>query len=150
MKETFKYLSGFVMVDDLFLAGADTSSATLEWAMTELVRNRQVVQKAQAEVRKALKGKTKVEEKDINKLSYLNNVIKETLRVHPAVPLLVPKHCRETVEIGRYTVQVGSRVVVNAWSIMRDTRWWEHPKSFMPERFEKLEALDSGGAAAFE
>ncbi|KAG0476736.1 hypothetical protein HPP92_013577 [Vanilla planifolia] len=135
---------------DIFLAGTDTSSATLEWAMTELVRNPNVMQKAQAEVRKALKGKTKVEEKDINKLTYLNNVLKETLRLHPTGPLLVPRLCRETVELGGYTVPAGSRVVVNAWAIMRDARWWEDPERFMPERYEKLEALDSGGAAAFE
>ncbi|KAG0476740.1 hypothetical protein HPP92_013581 [Vanilla planifolia] len=118
--------------------------------MTELVRNPNVMQKAQAEVRKALKGNRKVEEKDINKLTYLNNVLKETLRLHPTCPLLVPRLCREPVELRGYTVPAGSRVVVNAWAIMRDARWWEDPEKFMPERFEKQEALDSGGAAAFE
>ncbi|KAG0478393.1 hypothetical protein HPP92_013112 [Vanilla planifolia] len=105
--------------------------------------------KAQAEVRTALKGKTKIKEKDINKLTYLNNVIKQTLRVHPVVSL-VPRLCCETVELGEYTVPAGSRVVVNAWAIMRDARWWEGPERFMPEKFEKLEALDSGGVAAFD
>ncbi|KAG0478440.1 hypothetical protein HPP92_013159 [Vanilla planifolia] len=103
------------------------------------------MQMAQAEVRKALKGKTKIKEKDIIKLPYLNNVIKETLRVHPVVSL-VHRVFYETVEIGGYTVPAGSRVVVNAWAIMRDARWWEDPERFMPVRFEKLEALDSGGA----
>ncbi|KAG0476742.1 hypothetical protein HPP92_013583 [Vanilla planifolia] len=120
-----------------YLLGTDTSSATLEWATTELVRNTHVMKKAQEKVRKALKGNTNVEEKDINKLSYLNNVIKETMRVHPADPLLVSRLCRQMLEIGGYTAPVGSGVVVNAWPIMRDARWWEDPERFMPRGLKR-------------
>ncbi|KAG0478388.1 hypothetical protein HPP92_013107 [Vanilla planifolia] len=114
--------------------GTDTSSATLEWAMTELVRKPMSCKRLKQRIQQ----------------TYLYDVITETLSVHPAVLLLVPRLCRETVEIGGYTVPVGSRVVVNAWAIMREARWWEHQERFMPESFEKLEALDSGGVATFD
>ncbi|KAH0464003.1 hypothetical protein IEQ34_006789 [Dendrobium chrysotoxum] len=122
---------------DLFLAGSDTTSATIVWAMTELIRHPKVMQKAQLEVRKVLNGKRIVEEGDISKLPYLNKVIKETLRLHPVAPLLVPRLCRETVELAGFTIPVESRVVINAWAMMRDPKYWEDPEIFRPERFEE-------------
>ncbi|XP_020702414.2 premnaspirodiene oxygenase-like [Dendrobium catenatum] len=130
---------------DLFLAGSDPSSTTLVWAMTELIRYPKVMQKAQLEVRKALNGKVRIEEGDIHKLLYINQVIKETLRLHPPTPLLVPRLCCETVELSGYTVPVESRVVINVWAMMRDPNYWEDPEIFQPERFEE-KAIDFGVA----
>ncbi|KAI0516227.1 hypothetical protein KFK09_008899 [Dendrobium nobile] len=130
---------------DIFLAGSDSSSTALVWAMTELIRHPMVMQKAQLEVRKALNGKRTIEEEDISKLPYLNQVIKETLRLHPTGPLLVPRLCRETVELVGYTIPVESRVVINAWAMMRDPKYWEYPEIFRPERFEE-KTLDFGVA----
>ncbi|KAL0908564.1 hypothetical protein M5K25_023066 [Dendrobium thyrsiflorum] len=129
---------------DLFIAGTETSSAAMVWAMTELIRHPKVMQKAQLEVREALNGKRILEEGDINKLPYLKQVIKETLRLHPSSPL-VPRLCRETVELAGYTIPVESRVMINAWAIMRDPKYWEDPEMFRPERFEET-ALDFGVA----
>ncbi|KAH0464651.1 hypothetical protein IEQ34_007437 [Dendrobium chrysotoxum] len=133
---------------DLFLAGSDTSSTTLVWAMTELIRHPKVMQKAQLEVRKSLNGKIRIEEGDIHKLPYLNQVIKETLRLHPPAPLLVPRLCCETVELAGYTIPVESRVVINVWTMMRDPKYWEDPEIFRPERFE--EKAINFGVANFE
>ncbi|KAH0463717.1 hypothetical protein IEQ34_006503 [Dendrobium chrysotoxum] len=92
---------------DLFIGGSNTSSAAIMWAMTELIPHPMVMQKAQLEVRKVLNGMRIFEEGDINKLPYLNQVIKETLRLHPIAPL-VPRLCRETVELAGYTIPVKS------------------------------------------
>ncbi|PKU79001.1 premnaspirodiene oxygenase-like [Dendrobium catenatum] len=126
---------------DLFLAGSDPSSTTLVWAMTELIRHPKVMQKAQLEVRKALNGKIRIEEGDMHKLPYINQVIKETLRLHPPGPLLVPRLCCETIELAGYTIPVESRVVINVWAMMRDPKYWEDPEIFQPERFEE-KAID--------
>ncbi|KAI0516223.1 hypothetical protein KFK09_008895 [Dendrobium nobile] len=128
---------------DLFFAGTETSSTTLVWAMIELIRHPQVMQKAQLEVRKVLNGKIRIEEGDIHKLLYINQVIKETLRLHPPVPLLARRLCCETVELAGYTVPIESRVVINVWAMTRDPNYWEDPEIFQPERFEE-KAIDFG------
>ncbi|PKU78995.1 cytochrome P450 71D8-like [Dendrobium catenatum] len=127
---------------DIFIAGSDTTAAAIVWAMTELIRHPKVMQKAQLEVRKVLNGKRILEEGDINKLPFLNQVIKETLRLHPIAPL-VSRLCRETVELAGYTIPVESRVVINEWAMMRDPKYWEDPEIFRPERFED-KAIDFG------
>ncbi|KAE8670236.1 Geraniol 8-hydroxylase [Hibiscus syriacus] len=75
----------------LFVAGTDTTSSTLEWAMAELFRNPQVLLKAKEELEEIIgKGKP-LEESDINRLPYLQAIVKETFRMHPVVPLLLPR-----------------------------------------------------------
>ncbi|XP_010921587.2 premnaspirodiene oxygenase [Elaeis guineensis] len=120
---------------DMFLGGTDTASTTLEWAMSELARHPEAMQKAQAEVRQALKGKAKIQEEDISELHYMKLVIKETLRLHPPVPLLLPRDCSETCELEGYDIPMGSRVIINVWAIARDARYWGDAESFRPERF---------------
>ncbi|XP_058069013.1 desmethyl-deoxy-podophyllotoxin synthase-like [Magnolia sinica] len=121
---------------DMFGAGTDTSSTAIEWAMSEMMRNPRVMEKAQTEVRQALKGKTKMDDGDTNELHYLKLVIKETLRLHPPAPLLLPRECTETCEIDGYDIPIKARVIINAWAIGRDPQHWEDPESFKPERFD--------------
>ncbi|KAL8225196.1 hypothetical protein R6Q57_017753 [Mikania cordata] len=120
---------------DMFAAGTDTASVTIEWAMFELMLNPRVMHKLQAELRRVLKGKKKVYESDIRELDYMKLVIKETLRLHPPLPLLVPRECREKCEIGGYTIPVNTKLTINYWKIGRDPEYWSNPHSFIPERF---------------
>ncbi|OAY82660.1 Premnaspirodiene oxygenase [Ananas comosus] len=121
---------------DMFAGGTETSSTIIEWAISELIKSPNIMAKAQQEVREAFKKKGKIEEHDIGELSYLQLVIKETLRIHPPVPLLVPRVCQETCTILGYTIPAGTRVVINVWALGRDPKYWEDPEKFMPERFE--------------
>ncbi|XP_068635898.1 cytochrome P450 71A9-like [Aristolochia californica] len=132
------------VIMDMFLAGTDTTFATLIWAMTEFVRNPKVMRKAQDEVRKVTEGKKKVEEDDLHKLDYLKLVLKEVLRLHPPVPLLVPRECTQLCQINGYDIPLKTRVMVNVWSIMRDPNCWDKPEEFIPERFSDA-SLDFRG-----
>ncbi|KAL0916914.1 hypothetical protein M5K25_014467 [Dendrobium thyrsiflorum] len=137
---TMDNIKGVIL--DLILGGTETTAAIMEWAMTELIRHPEIMRKAQEEVRKALNGKRKIEEKDISNLPYLNMIIKETLRARPPGPFLVPRHSLETIKLGGYTVPAGSRVIINAWAIMRDKTCWDDAESFKPERFEGVDMAD--------
>ncbi|XP_047081136.1 desmethyl-deoxy-podophyllotoxin synthase-like [Lolium rigidum] len=121
---------------DLFSAGSETSATTLQWAMSELMRNPNVIRKAQAEIRDKLQGKPKIVEDDLANLKYLRLVIKETMRLHPAAPLILPREAMESCKILGYDIPKGTTVLVNAWAIARDLKHWEDPEEFKPERFE--------------
>nr|CAB3452324.1 unnamed protein product [Digitaria exilis] len=116
--------------------GNETSATVLQWAMSELMRNPRVKEKAQDEVQRVLKGQDRVTEECLSRLHYLHLVIKETLRLHPPVPLLLPRQCRSPCQISGFDIPVGATVFVNAWAIGRDPTRWDAPEEFMPERFE--------------
>ncbi|XP_025883594.1 premnaspirodiene oxygenase-like [Solanum lycopersicum] len=125
------------IIIDLFIAGTETTTTTTIWAMTEMIRNPSVLAKAQTEVREAFKGKEEIFNEDvIEELKYLKQVVKETLRLHPPLPLLIPRECREETNINGYTIPLKTRVVVNVYSMGRDPKYWEDAESFIPERFE--------------
>ncbi|XP_059293738.1 geraniol 8-hydroxylase-like isoform X1 [Lycium ferocissimum] len=120
---------------DLFGAGTDTTTSTLEWAMTEILKQPRIMKKAQAELAEIIgKGKP-IEETDVARLSYLQCIIKETLRMHPPVPLLLPRRVEQDVELCDYIIPKGSQVLVNVWAIGRDSTFWDDPLVFKPERF---------------
>jgi cytochrome P450 len=104
--------------------------------MSELMRYPNVMRKAQAEVRDNLQGKLKITEDDLANLKYLRLVIKETMRLHPAAPLVLPREAMEPCKILGYDIPKGTTVLVNAWAIARDPKHWEDPDEFKPERFE--------------
>ncbi|MED6197456.1 hypothetical protein PIB30_056613 [Stylosanthes scabra] len=124
------------VIGDMFAAGTDTTASTIEWAMSEMITNPRVMAKAQSELRQAFKGKKTIHETDIEELSYLKLVVKETLRLHSPTPLLIPRECTEETNIHGYDIPVKSRVMVNVWAIARDPQYWDDAESFIPERFE--------------
>ncbi|CAL5207892.1 unnamed protein product [Lathyrus oleraceus] len=120
---------------DLFVAGTDTVTSTVEWAMAELLRNPNVMSKAKSELNQLIGKGNLVEESDIAKLPYLQAIVKETFRLHPAVPLLLPRKAEIELEINGYKVPKGAQVLVNVWAIGRDPNLWDNPNEFLPERF---------------
>lgn len=123
------------LILDLFIAGSDTSGSTTEWAMAELLRNPNIMKKARNEVIQLIPKSNQVKESDIPSLPYIQAIVKETLRLHPPVPLLLPYIAANNVEINGYTIHKGNQVLINAWSIGRNPEFWEDPLLFQPERF---------------
>uniref|UniRef100_A0ACD6ACV3 Uncharacterized protein n=1 Tax=Avena sativa TaxID=4498 RepID=A0ACD6ACV3_AVESA len=121
---------------DMLTGGTETTSSAAEWIMSELMRNPEVMAKAQTEVRQALDGKSPQDhEGHMDKLCYTRMVIKEGLRLNPVLPLLLPRLCQETCEIGGFEVTKGTKVIVNAWAIARSPEHWHDAEEFRPERF---------------
>ncbi|XP_076931534.1 cytochrome P450 CYP82D47-like [Bidens hawaiensis] len=119
----------------IFAGATDTTTATLTWALSLLVDNPLVLKKAQQELEKHVGRERKVEESDMHNLVYLQAIIKETMRLYPVVPLLVPHESIEDCIVGGYTVPKGTRLLLNAWKIHHDPQIWTNPFEFRPERF---------------
>ncbi|CAI0429028.1 unnamed protein product [Linum tenue] len=127
-------IKGLVMV--MLLAGTDTLSVTLEWALANLLNHPNILLKAREEIDKQIGQERLIDEPDISNLTYLQNIIVETLRLYPAGPLLVPHASSEDCVVGGYHVPRDTILLVNAWAIHRDPNLWDDPTSFIPERYE--------------
>ncbi|CDP12692.1 unnamed protein product [Coffea canephora] len=123
------------LILDMFAAGTDTNFITLDWTMTELIMNPQVLRKAQAEVRSIVGERRSVSETDLSHLHYTRAVVKETFRLHPPAPVLLPRESMEEVTIDGYPIPAKTRFFINAWAMGRDPETWENPDIFEPERF---------------
>ncbi|KAJ4783820.1 Cytochrome P450 71A1 [Rhynchospora pubera] len=123
------------IVRDITATATDTTFNTLEWIMSELMKNPNVMAKAQTEIRQIAGKKTMVTEDDLNQIEYIRAVIKEAMRLHPPAPVLVPHESTTTVIIHGYEIPPKTKLIVNAWAIARDPQSWEAPEEFRPERF---------------
>ncbi|GMY14909.1 cytochrome P450 71A3-like [Fagus crenata] len=123
------------LILEAFAAGTETTYVVLDWAMIELLRHPKMMKKLQNEVRGIIGNKTDITEDDLVKMHYLKAVIKETLRFHPPVPLLVPRQSIQDAKTQGYDIAAGTQVIINAWAIGRDPASWDEPDEFQPERF---------------
>ncbi|XP_065857232.1 iridoid oxidase-like [Euphorbia lathyris] len=124
-----------IIIVEMFFGGTATTSGTIEWVMTELFRRPESLRRAKEELNRVVGLKRKVEESDIDQLPYLQAVIKESMRLHPVLPLLVPRNALEDTNFMGYAIPKDTQIYVNAWAIGRDPEAWEDPLSFKPERF---------------
>ncbi|KAI3500387.1 hypothetical protein L1887_36208 [Cichorium endivia] len=120
----------------LFIAGTDTTSITLEWAMSELIRNPMKMEIARLELAKVTQNNNRsIQESDISQLTYVQAVIKETFRLHPPGPFLIPHEAIQDVEVQGFTVPKNAQILCNIWAMGQDPNIWPDPEVFRPERF---------------
>ncbi|XP_030441049.1 cytochrome P450 CYP82D47-like [Syzygium oleosum] len=119
----------------LVLAGSDTTTVSLTWALSLLLNHREVLKKAQHELDTHIGREKPVKESDLKNLVYIQAIIKETLRLYPAGPLGVPHESMDDCTVDGYHVPRGTRLLFNLWKIHRDPRIWSDPLEFRPERF---------------
>nr|AZU97075.1 cytochrome P450 [Arnebia euchroma] len=124
-----------VFILEIFLAGSETTSSSAEWVLTELLRHPEEMTKVQAEIDKIVEVGKKLEEKDIDRLPYLQAVVKEGLRLHPPLPFLIPRRATCDTNFMGYQIPKNTQVLVNVWAIGRDPDCWDDPMSFKPQRF---------------
>uniref|UniRef100_A0A7N0V2S2 Flavonoid 3'-monooxygenase n=1 Tax=Kalanchoe fedtschenkoi TaxID=63787 RepID=A0A7N0V2S2_KALFE len=133
VKWTVENVKAFTV--DLLAGGTDTAATTVEWAMTELMKNPEKMKKATEELDGIIGRERWVEERDTPNLPYLDAIMKETMRLHPAATLLAPHLALEDCKIKNYDISKGTVVLINTWSMGRDPTIWESPEEFRPERF---------------
>lgn len=119
----------------MILGGTDTSSATHIWALCLLLNNPHTLEKVMEEIDTHVGKERLVTESDMNKLVYLQAVVKESLRLYPPTPLSGPREFREDCKFGEYNVKKGTRLITNLWKIQTDPSIWPDPLEFKPERF---------------
>ena len=118
-------------------AGVETTSAAIDWGMSELLSHPSVIEKLRDELNIVVGRERHVEVSDIPHLPYLRAVVKETFRMHPPAPLLIPHMSLHACEdVGGYRIPKGTIVLINLWAIGHDPNVWkDDPDIFMPERF---------------
>ncbi|KAJ8762484.1 hypothetical protein K2173_007923 [Erythroxylum novogranatense] len=135
-------IKGIILI--MFIAGTDTTALTMEWVMSLLLNHPEELKKVKAEIDTQAGYSRLLEESDITKLPYLRCVVNETLRLYPAVPLLLP-HCpSDDISVSGYKVEKDTILMVNAWAMHRDPNVWEEPEIFKPERFKGFEGERDG------
>lgn len=134
------------IVENINVAAIETTLWSMEWAIAELVNHPEIQHKIREEISDVLKGK-EVTESNLHELPYLQATVKETLRLHTPIPLLVPHMNLEEAKLGGYTIPKESKVVVNAWWLANNPEWWKNPEEFRPERFFEEESGTEAVAA---
>nr|ANY58180.1 putative CYP719 [synthetic construct] len=137
---------------EAYLLGVDSTSSTTAWALAFLVREPNVQEKLYQELKNFTTNNDRkmLKVEDINKLQYLQAVIKETMRMKPIAPLAIPhKACKETSLMGS-KVDKGTRVMVNIYALHHNQKVWKEPYKFMPERFLETDNQDGNVGKAME
>jgi cytochrome P450 len=117
----------------MIIAGHDTSTAALSWALYLIATHPDVQNKIQQEIDEVL-GDKPVEYGQVNQLTYLNQVMNEVLRLYPPIHLGSRISARD-LEFEDKIIPAGKRVIYSIYLTHRDPKYWENPSQFIPERF---------------
>nr|XP_043619438.1 trimethyltridecatetraene synthase-like [Erigeron canadensis] len=136
-------VKGFIQ--DLIAGGTDTAATTVEWAMSELIKQPHLMMRATEELNRVIGRERWVQETDFPNLPFIDSILKETMRMHPVAVLLAPHLALEDCKVAGYDIAKGTTVFINSWSIGRDPDVWDDPESFQPERFLGRDDIDVKG-----
>ncbi|KAL2521438.1 Cytochrome [Forsythia ovata] len=120
---------------DMLAASMDTAASSVEWILSELLKNPRVMKKVQKELEEVVGLDRMVEESDLESLEYLDMVVKETFRLHPVAPLLIPHYSLEDCTVDGYHIPKDARIIINTFAIGHDPNAWTDHEKFNPERF---------------
>jgi len=120
----------------------ETIATAMQSAITELIQNPAVFTKLREEMHLNVGSDNRlVKESDVPSLPFLQAVVKETPRLSP-IGTLRAWQCNVDTKINGYDIKSGSRILINAYAIMRDSNTWDKPDEFMPERFLSAKSTD--------
>nr|WGS99370.1 C4H protein [Anoectochilus roxburghii] len=128
------------IVENINVAAIETTLWSIEWGIAELVNHPEIQSKLREELDTVLGPGVQVTAPDTHRLPYLQAVIKETLRLRMAIPLLVPHMNLHDAKLGGYEIPAESKILVNAWWLANNPAYWKDPEQFRPERFLEEES----------
>nr|AZU97077.1 cytochrome P450 [Arnebia euchroma] len=128
------------IVENINVAAIETTLWSIEWGIAELVNHPRIQKKLRDEIDAILGPGVQVTEPDTHKLPYLQAVVKETLRLRMAIPLLVPHMNLHDAKLNGYDIPAESKILVNAWWLANNPEQWKNPEEFRPERFLEEDA----------
>jgi len=133
----------------MIYAGTDTSATTVEWAMAELMTHPEILEKAQQELDAVVGSARLVQESDLPNLPFLSAIIKETFRLHPPLPLSLPRSSNQPCVVANRRFPVNTRLILNIFAIHRDPSVYENPNAFQPNRFLEHPEVDHMSGQSF-
>jgi cytochrome P450 len=137
------------ILSSMILAGTDSSAVTVEWAMAELMAHPAIRKKAQEELDAVVGNARLVQEADLPNLPFLSAIIKETFRLHPPVPLSLPRSSNQPCIVANRQFPANTRLILNIFSIHRDPSVYENPEAFQPSRFLEHPEVDHMSGQSF-
>ncbi|KVI07489.1 cytochrome P450 77A2-like [Cynara cardunculus var. scolymus] len=114
--------------------GTDTTATAIEWAIARFIENPNIQSRLYDEI-KSVAGEKKVDEKDVEKMPYLNAVVKELLRRHPPTYFSLTHSVIEPAKLAGYDIPTGTNVEIYLPGIGEDPKLWNNPNMFDPDRF---------------
>ncbi|KAM1031699.1 hypothetical protein ACFX13_036224 [Malus domestica] len=120
----------------MIVAGSDTTATSLKWIISLLLNKKHALKHAQEEINLKVGRERWVEDTDIENLTYLQAIVKETLRLYPPGPFSVPHEAMEDCQVCGLHIPKGTRLFVNLWKLHRDPTVWSEPEVFSPDRFD--------------
>ncbi|CAH0561143.1 unnamed protein product [Brassicogethes aeneus] len=120
-----------------FVAGFETSSTTITFALYELAKNMDKQDLLRQDINDTLKKyNNELTYDSVQNMEYLEMVLKETLRLYPAFPF-IPRGCNKDYKVPGtdFVVKKGTGVILSGMGIQRDPEYWPNPEKFEPQRF---------------
>lgn len=137
---------------EMLIAGTDTSTTTVEWAMAELIVHPEAMKRVQDELDKIVGDNNIVQESDLPNLPFLQAVVKEVFRLHPPAALALPRESTHESDLLGYRLPAHTQLILNLHAIHRDPSVYKNPDAFDPDRFLELhpKVSHTTGSDSFE
>ena len=126
----------FHQIFTFMLAGHETTSVSMTWFATLLAKNHEFLPRLQSEINDALDGRSEVTFDDLDKLRFLDDCMKENLRLYP-VTLFTGRKSLAEDKFGQYTIPPNTDFLVDISALNRHPKHWKNPDKFDPDRFHQ-------------
>ncbi|XP_075877998.1 vitamin D 25-hydroxylase [Nelusetta ayraudi] len=137
---TFSYENLIYSVGELIIAGTETTTNTLRWAMLYMALYPNIQERVHREIDSVLANGRMPTLEDKQRMPYVEAVLHEVLRFCNIVPLGIFRATSQDASVNGYSIPKGTMVITNLYSVHFDEKYWSDPGVFSPQRF-----LDSNG-----